>query len=323
MQTTKHLDPEHAAIMRLFVQSNYSSRVWFGVGDDAAVLYPSHDAMVMTTDALVQGTHFLPDSEAADIAYKAVLTSLSDIVAMGAVGQSVLVSLSLPDFDLSWLECFSSGLKQVLQDYQLDLIGGNLARGPLSVHTFLQGALQSGQVPLLQHTIEPGDAIYLTGPLGGAAFALQQYHLGQADSACHAAFWRPHIAVNCGLALHGVAHACVDISDGLWRDLNRISCQSKQGIVLQAQDIPRHSLLQDLDDKTALAMALSGGEDYPLCFAVPKDKLSQLNFLAARLSQSLYCIGHVDESVTGVVVVDDRDQIIEPYWASWEHFNET
>lgn len=321
MHQTQGMDSEHALIMRLFVQPSYSKRVWCGVGDDAAVLHKSAQSMVMTTDALIQGTHFLPDSAADDIAYKAVLTSLSDIAAMGASGQSILLSLSLPKVNLTWLEQFSFGLMQAIKCYQLDLIGGNLARGPLSVHTFMQGVLPLGRSPLLQHTMAPGDAIYVTAPLGGAAFGLQQYRLGRADTLCHEAFWRPKVSPGFALGLHGIASACFDVSDGLWCDLCRVSQRSGYGMIIDTAAVPRHCLLQTLTDQAALALALSGGEDYPLCFTVAKNKFAQLNQLAEKMNQAIYCIGHVSGTKSGVILTDKLGQAFEPYWTNWEHFD--
>ena len=207
-------------------------------GDDAAVIdVPDGYSLVTSIDTSVEGKHFLQDANAADIGYKTLAVSISDIAAMGAEPTACLLSLSLPAVDNHWLEQFSRGFFEAANAYHIELIGGNTTQGPLVISTVLFGIVPKHKA-LMRAGAQLGDRIYATGCLGDAAAALHDNMRDQ--SRLH----RPTPRVNVGLAIRDLATSCIDISDGLAQDLQHILTASHKGAVLYADRIPQQSTLQ-------------------------------------------------------------------------------
>lgn len=312
-------DTEHDVIYQFLAPKKVSDRLRCGVGDDAAVLYASDHQRVYSVDCLVEGTHFLPGASAEDIAYKAYAVALSDLAAMGATPESVMISLTTPSIDKAWVEAFAKGSEAARLEYQVDLIGGNLSKGPLAVHCCVHGSIPNHTAPLCQTGMQVGDDCYITKPLGGAAYALEEIKKGEVSDHLHQIFWRPKVEVAWGLALHGIATSCVDVSDGLYIDLHRLCIKNPCGLRLSLRDIPIHPSIPASKDQ--IKYALCGGEDYPLFFTAPRGCRQSLLSLAKRNLWSLFAIGCVTEK-PGLDIVDAHDYDLSAYSHIWEHFND-
>ena len=215
------------------------SRFPLGIGDDAALISPPQGQELVTSiDTLVAGAHFLPHSDPNDLGYKSLAVSLSDLAAMGAEPSAVLLALTLPDIDESWLTNFTNGFFSLAEQYQVELLGGNLTRGPLSISTVIFGWTPAGKA-LRRSGAKPGDDIYVTGCLGEAGLALQRVLSGHAlTPELHQRFFRPQPRVQAGLALREIATAAIDISDGLAADLDKLLAASGVGGNIQTQCLP-------------------------------------------------------------------------------------
>jgi thiamine-monophosphate kinase len=244
------------------------SRFPLGIGDDAALISPPQGQELVTSiDTLVAGTHFLPHSDPNDLGYKSLAVSLSDLAAMGAEPSAVLLALTLPDIDEPWLTNFTNGFFGLAEQYQVELLGGNLTRGPLSISTVIFGWTPAGKA-LRRSGAKPGDDIYITGSLGEAGLALQRILSGHAlTPELHQRFFRPQPRVQAGLALREIATAAIDISDGLAADLDKLLAASGVGGNIQIQRLPISPILrQQCTNEQAQQWALTAGEDYELCF---------------------------------------------------------
>jgi thiamine-monophosphate kinase len=268
-----------------------------GIGDDAALLrLPPDSELALTTDALVEGVHFLPGAPARSLAHRALAVNLSDIAAMGAVPAWALLSLNLPAADEDWLQEFSAGFAALARQHQVALVGGNLSRGPLSITLQLAGVVPAGQA-LRRSGARAGDRLYLSGSVGDAACGRNMLHGGgpipnEADAAwLQQRFQYPTPRVALGEALRGIASACIDVSDGVYVDATRLLTASGCAAALEIERLPLSQPLRHALRGEAWRAALAGGEDYELCFSVPPVHTDALAAIAARTGQALTCIG--------------------------------
>ncbi|HVR82516.1 MAG TPA: thiamine-phosphate kinase, partial [Luteimonas sp.] len=211
---------EFDLIARIRARARSRDDVVLGIGDDAALLrVPAGKLLVIATDTLNSGVHFPHDTAPTDIGWKALAVNLSDLAAMGAQPAWCTLSLSLPHGDAGWLDGFLDGFLALADQHGVALVGGDTTRGPLSVCVTVHGLVADGMA-LRRDGARVGDDIWITGTLGDAAAALVQWRAGgAADPALRARLDRPVPRVATGLALAGVAHACIDVSDGLLADL--------------------------------------------------------------------------------------------------------
>ncbi len=265
--------------------------VILGIGDDAALLKPpANHYMAVSTDSLIDSIHFMsaqipPD----DLGYRTLAVSLSDMAAMGAEPAWVMLSIQLAQVDPNWLALFSKGFFELIEAYQLQLVGGNMSSGPLSITTQITGFLPIG-TGVKRSGAKIGDLIYVTGPLGDAGLALhliKQNHPVTSDLL--SSLYRPLPKVEAGLFLRSLASAMIDISDGLVADLKHILNQSKVGATLWIEKLPlSYSMKSHMGSlPEAYEFALSSGDDYELCFTIPP---TQRSALEARLPNAT-CIG--------------------------------
>ncbi len=287
--------------------------VVLGIGDDCALVRPAPGQLLaISTDTLNEGVHFPTGASPQALGHKALAVSLSDLAAMGAEPAWVLLSLSLPKVDKTWLAGFCEGFAQLRKSFQLQLIGGNTSRGPLAITSQVIGFVPPGQ-ELSRSGARVGDKIYVTGWPGEAGLALAvlqnklsltQEHLQQAQDRLD--YPTPQVAI--GLALRGIASAAIDISDGLGADLEHILENSGVGATIQIASLPVSSLMQTLNSTTAHQLILTAGDDYELCFTVPPAQEPQLKQALAPLNCHYSCIG-VIESAPGlrVTYADGRD----------------
>jgi len=250
--------------------------VVIGIGDDAALLQvPLGRQLVVTMDALNAGVHFPADTPPADIGWKALAVNLSDLAAMGAQPAWCTLSLSLPQSDAGWIDAFLDGFLTLARQHGVALVGGDTTRGPLSVCVAAHGFVDPGKA-LCRDGARVGDDIWVTGTLGDAAAALARWRgssssPGVAEHANGAALRgrldRPTPRVATGLALAGIASACIDLSDGLFADLGHVCAASGIGGVVDIDALPAsQALLAGFDRETRRRLQAGGGDDYELCF---------------------------------------------------------
>ena len=252
-----------------------------GIGDDCALLrVPPDMQLAQSLDTLVCGVHFPRECDPFLLGYRALAVNLSDLAAMGAEPHSFTLGLTLPDSDPQWLSQFSSGLAALASASGISLIGGDTTRGPLTISIQAQGFIPAGQA-MLRSGARVGDNIYVSGSLGDAAGALDAVLAGEHPDNCSDVSVRhllqryylpaPRLALGRWLAANGATSA-LDISDGLLGDLGHILSASGAGADIDPNRIPvSKSLLKVLGEKHARQTAMTGGDDYELCFTWPAD----------------------------------------------------
>ena len=296
---------EKALITHFFDRPAHSKNVSLGIGDDAAVItVPPGQELISSIDTLVTGINFPQKTAAEDIGYKAIAVSLSDMAAMGAEPKTALLSLTLPEANESWLSAFSQGLFELIEAHQMQLIGGDLTRGPLSVTTVVNGFVPQRKA-ILRKGAKPGDAIYVTGMLGDAGLALKSHP----DPDCLQKLNRPTPRVDIGIALREIASAAIDVSDGLAADLEKLCECSDVGAQVIVDNIPRN--------KASIELALTAGDDFELCFTVPPEKQKHLQQLIS--SASIQKIGNITTQKT-VQFVHSNGKILNLRKKGYEHF---
>jgi len=298
--------------------------VRLGIGDDAALLaVPAGQELAVAIDTLVEGVHFPISTAPADIGWKALAVNLSDLAAMGATPAWALLALSLPKAGPAFIDELASGFAQLARAYRLALVGGDTTRGALTLSVAVHGFVPPGKA-LLRAGAQVGDVVFVTGALGDAAAGLVLLQRGGNADARSAYLIerlnRPTPRVAAGLALRGRAHACIDVSDGLLADLGHICTSSQVAAEIELSLLPRSSALLDLfDDATSRQFALSGGDDYELCFTVPAQHVADVQADLARLGCGATRIGRIVEG-SGVRVRDADGQWLEPEHRGWDHF---
>lgn len=277
--------------------------------EDAAVVeFPAGRFIVITSDVIVEGVHFLSSDPPETVAKKALRVNLSDLAAMGAHPIGYTLCLSLGDtFNEAWIEKFVQGLSEDHQTYRVSLFGGDISKskGPINIAVTAIGDIADGQV-LGRNMAQPGDRIYVTGTIGDATVGLSvlqgkfpdlsedqaryfisRYHLPQpkcilAQNLCH------------------TAHAAIDISDGLLSDLQLICEGSHVHAYIRYDRIPlskpMRQILQGITSETRTELfnlILTGGDDYELIFTVSPGETEHIEYLAKRYHVPITCIGHL------------------------------
>ncbi|MES1998582.1 MAG: thiamine-phosphate kinase [Pseudomonadota bacterium] len=270
-----------------------------GGGDDCTLLQPTPGMqLAVSTDTLVADTHFFADTDPEKLGWKCLAVNLSDLAAMGATPRWATLALTLPDADADWLAAFADGLYRCADEYGTALVGGDTTRGPLSICLTVIGELPPGQA-LRRDGAQPGDAIWVSGTLGDAALALAalqgRVNLNDADLAQLAArLHMPTPRVALGLALRGVAHSAIDISDGLLADLGHILQRSKVGAVVDYKCLPLGEIVHDFTAHPAFdGCVLAGGDDYELCFTAPVEAHDAILAISQQLNLRLSQIGTI------------------------------
>lgn len=250
------------------------SDVCLGIGDDGAVVRPPPgEALVLVLDTLVEAVHFPRGFPPADIGYRTAVTNLSDLAAMGATPRWATLGLTLPQPDVAWVRAFMAGLQAALAPHEVQLVGGDTTRGPLCLSLQLTGSVPES-LALRRDGARPGDRLFVSGFLGDAAAGLASLSMPEPTPPgtryLRERFARPTARVSLGQALRGLATSCIDISDGLLADVGHLLARSACGAELRVDRLPLSQALVELPDAdTARAHALSGGDDYELCFTLP------------------------------------------------------
>lgn len=307
---------EFELIARYFTRS--TSHTVLGVGDDGALIAPTpgHE-LAVSTDLLVEGTHFLADTDAEALGWKCLAVNVSDLAAMGARPRWATLAAVLPEPAPAWLEAFSRGFFGCAQAFGIDLIGGDTTRGPRAFCVTVLGDAPAGQA-LRRSGARAGDSIWVSGQPGRAALGLAHLQGRTALSGprladCLAALHRPQPRVALGLALRGLATAAIDVSDGLLADLGHILEQSALAARLQIPGLPDAGPERDC--------WLAGGDDYELLFTAPAASGERVAALAARLELPLACIGEIVAGPPGALtLVDAGGADITPARRGYDHF---
>jgi thiamine-monophosphate kinase len=274
--------------------------------------------LALTTDMLVEGRHFAAGAAPRALGHKALAVNLSDLAAMGAAPRWALLTLGLPTAEERWLADFSAGFFALAERHDVELIGGDTTRAPaLTISIVAIGEVPAG-VALYRHAARPGDDIWVSGELGGAALALRRPEIQEVARRLH----EPEPRVELGERLRGLAHAAIDVSDGLVGDLQHILERSEVGGALDYSRIPRPGVFARLNDaELERDCVLSGGDDYELVFTAPRHSRVALDALAGELGLALTRIGEIEAGAARLVVRDAGGAPMA-YRASFDHFRD-
>ncbi len=303
---------EFELIRRFFDRGDAAPGVVTGIGDDGCVLAPSPGTeQIQVIDTLVEGVHFPKDSEPADIGYRVVAVNLSDIAAMGARPRWMTLALTLPPKDERWVADFASGLFAAASEFDVALVGGDMTSGDVVVATVHMTGEVSEGAALLRGGARIGDTIFVSGTCGDAAAGLELLERGIRDEVLAQRFLRPRARIELGTRLVGRASAVIDVSDGLIGDLRKLLEASAVGAEIHVDRVPiSPALAQHFGADDALQFALTGGDDYELCFAAAADAVAGIDGITA--------IGTV---VAGTDLVCRRDgEIVEYDDSGYRHF---
>ena len=297
-----------------------SSQVAIGIGDDGAVInVTAGKQAVVVMDTLVADVHFLESQPASSVGHRALAVNLSDIAAMGAVPGWATLSLTLSEVNENWLNGFADGFFELADRHEVALIGGDTTKGPLAVCVTVGGEVEPEGV-LRRTGAQPGDFVYLSGKIGGAAAALSSPE-GYADPVLHRALCWPQPRTELGCALGGIANSAVDVSDGLLADLGHVlSASGGLGADIEADSLPLfESAVALLGRQSALELALGGGDDYELCFTAPKHRHQEVLETGHRLGQELFQIGQITERGGCRILGNelDLDAVAPGYQHAW------
>ena len=314
---------EFSLIERYFSTIRYSRQpACLGQGDDAAILdIPDGQQLVCSVDTLIAGRHFPHQTPACDVAYKALAVNLSDLAAMAATPAWFLLSLTMPESDESWLDEFSASLRHQADKHQIELIGGDTCKGELSISIQIMGLVDKGKA-VTRSGAEVGNLIVVSGVLGSACLGLSviQENVELPDSQLDGvlqALNRPNPRLELRGFLQDYATSCIDCSDGLVGDLRHILKASKVGATLDMGQIPVHPWIES---NRQYQMALTGGDDYELCFTIGS---KDMDALERWNGDSTHCrltvIGEITEH--GYFLRQEGQQINLENFTAFQHFN--
>ncbi len=279
--------------------------VVLGIGDDCALLQPAQgQQLALSVDTLVADVHFPADADPAEIAQRALRVNLSDLAAMGASPRWFTLALTLPEADEHWLRAFGAGLFVAADAYGCTLVGGDTTAGPLSITVQVMGEVAPARA-LRRDGAGIGDYVLVTHCLGDGAGGLAavrgELDLPEAELAyLRARYYRPEPRLAEAQRLLGLASAALDISDGLVADLGHICAASDVAAQIDVETLPLSPALLALDDRARVRdWALTGGDDYELCFTVPEARMPEVGLMIARGELNATVVGQL---VTGTGV---------------------
>ncbi len=317
---------EFDLIKQYFVRPG-PGRAALGIGDDCALLAPSPGMqLAISSDMLVEGRHFFAGEDAQRLGHKCLAVNLSDLAAMGARPVAFTLALALPAAERAWLEGFSRGLFALADAHGCELIGGDTTKGPLNICITVFGEVAPGRA-LRRSAARPGDDVWVSGTLGDARLALAGYQGGLAlpADALAAAGTRmhmptPRVALGVMLAERSLAHAAIDISDGLVGDLGHILEKSRVGATLNADALPAGPVLASQPQAMRRAFTAAGGDDYELCFTAAATRREAILAAAADCGTAVTRIGRIDDAA-GLRWTDADGAPLAMELSSFDHFS--
>lgn len=316
---------EFALIDRYFRKAGaMRADVHLGIGDDAALLQsPPGAQLVAAMDTIVEGVHFPRGSPPASIGHRVLAVNLSDLAAMGARPAWALLALTLPKLDERWLEEFAEGFAALARSHDVALVGGDTTAGPLSVTVQIMGHVAKSTA-LLRSGGRPGDRVFVSGTPGDAAggLAIELSKLtvsSDPDGYLRKRFLYPSPRLALGGCLRGYATACIDVSDGLLGDAGKLAHASRCGLEIAFNEVPvSEELVNAVGEERARELALTGGDDYELCFTVRDADVERLRHNLPPERWGYCCIGTLREA-PGTVVTRDGN-VIEFSHSGYDHF---
>ena len=318
---------EFDLIKQYFVRQR-PGRATLGIGDDCALITPGTGKQIaISSDMLVEDRHFFASADARMLGHKSLAVNLSDLAAMGARPVAFTLALALPQAERSWLAGFAGGLFALADAFNCELIGGDTTKGPLNICITVFGELAPGQA-LRRSAAVAGDDIWVSGTLGDARLALAGYRKEQALSPAGLAMAgarmhtpTPRVALGCALAEAGLAHAAIDISDGLVGDLGHILKASQVGATLDVDALPAGPVLAQQETSLRRRYTAAGGDDYELCFTAPASSRDAIAALAASCGTAATRVGSI-EAKAGLRLVDAAGQPLDLQLSSFDHFTD-
>jgi thiamine-monophosphate kinase len=317
------MSPEFNLIQQYFTRPTRHTNL--SVGDDAALIAISNGMeLAISADMMVAGTHFFIDCDAYLLGWKSLAVNISDMAAMGATAKWATLAIALPDINHSWLAEFSRGFFACADAFNVDLIGGDTTRGPLTISVQIMGEVPSGKA-IKRSSAHANDDIWVTGALGSSALGLA--HLKNKvtlsgnllEKSLHA-LHQPIPRISLGLRLQEIATSCIDISDGLLADLGHILKASKLGATLDLQAIPCLDFLREhLNEPEYQQYILAGGDDYELCFTAPKTSRQTILALSQELNLPISLIGQTHDDLSLTVQYGNNELKIEK--KGYDHFD--
>ncbi|HQT32186.1 MAG TPA: thiamine-phosphate kinase [Thiobacillus sp.] len=296
-----------------------------GVGDDCALLAPTPGMqLAVSSDMLLEGRHFSPQDSPAGIGHKSLAVNLSDLAAMGATPRWATLAIALPEENDAWLTAFARGFFRLADLHGIELVGGDTTRGALTLSITVMGEVPPGQA-LRRDGAQAGDDIWVSGVLGSAALALAyrqgRLFMEQVDAArVLPALYLPTPRVALGIALRGIAHSAIDISDGLLADLGHILERSGVGARLEFGALPTLPVVQSyLHEAVARNCVLAGGDDYELCFTAPAGQRDAIQAAAASTNVMVSRIGQITAE-SGLSVIGTDGQPLTYDKTGYDHF---
>ena len=282
------------------------------VGDDAAVLAPPKGKeSVISVDTSIEGVHFLKSMSASDIAYRSVSVALSDLAACGATPSWFTLALTLEEYDPIWLSGFRRGLEDISSELKIPLIGGDMTKGNLSITVQVGGYVEKGKA-LTRKGAKVGDLIYLTGTIGEASSALEDIKKDNLVDLKKSRYLRPEIRFGVSNKLKGIATSAIDVSDGLFQDLNHICRASKVGANLYLERVPTFL------SKSLSLEEMNKGDDYEILFTSDKTNKEKIEEISKQEKVPIYEIGLIIKGDEVQIVNQDGDFLIAS--SGFQHF---
>ena len=291
-----------SAILNCFqhlVDHKQDDTVLVGSGDDAAVIKSQDKDLVHSIDISKINSHFPEDSSPQDIAYRSIAVALSDLAAMGAYPSFISIGLTSNSTDLDWYKKFTSGVEKILNEYQIKLVGGDITNGEISVCVNVFGYAYENNI--LRSTAKVGDLIFITGPLGEGRRGLEDWKNNKKTEFVKK-FFNPKVDFDKSKFISKYANSCVDISDGLIKDLTSICEFSKVGAEIIYENIP---ITNDFDD-------LFYGDDYKLCYTCSPE------FKDSELFSEDFCIGEIKSNKE--IIIKKDNSVIDFKTHGWDSF---
>ena len=295
-----------------------SNDVIKSIGDDCAVVKSSNKYLIMTTDTSLEGPHFTRDYTADEIGYKALATNLSDIAAMGGTPKYILMSITLPKLDTYWIKGFYKGINTLIKKYNLSLIGGDTNKGKLSITIQVIGECKNNI--MYRSDAKLNDDIYISGKIGLARTALAIKKMKNRNDLKYFREYlhRPVPRIELGQELCKIANACIDLSDGLSKDLGLICKASKVGADIDLDKLPTLERLYSIIPKKRIYdTIIGGGEDYELCFTINKCHRDKLKEISHKFKIPLTRIGSI---TSGKINYYSKNRLIKLNIAGFDHF---
>ena len=274
----------------------FNKNIIKGIGDDCAIIkFNSKKNYVITSDTSLLGPHFTKDYSPEEIGHKVLATNLSDIASMGCVPLYALYDITIPKISESWIKKFFIGSRKLLSDHKVSIIGGDTTKGPTSVSITLIG-VQKNTI-LTRSGAKVGHDIYVTGNIGSARAALVLNNKSRGYKYFRKYLVKPTPRVSVGIELSKFASSCIDISDGLAKDLKSIAISSKKGFQVNIDSIPIDPnfdkyIKPDLKEQCILG----GGEDYELCFTADNKYKSKINKISDKYNLRITNIGIIKKT---------------------------